>query len=107
MDAIYYLYENLGEKAEFMTICVSIAGIIVSLHHGAFFRNQKDILAVRLRKNFVWDAGVYAITFFMGVGLYYDLKWLVQIDIIIRPLILLFAVWASTRLYRHLKSLGR
>lgn len=101
------IYENIGFIAEFLTIIISMAGIIISLHHGAFFNNQKSILSIRLRKNFLWDAAVYAVTFFMGVGLYYELTWMVKIDIIIRPIVLFFAVWASMRLYKHYRQINK
>lgn len=101
------LYQQLGHIAEFLTILVCISGMIVSLHHSAFFKNQKKILAIRLRKNFLWDAAAYAVTFFMGVGLYYDVKWMVELNIIIRPMVLFFAVWASMRLYKHYREMHK
>jgi len=99
------IYNNVAFTVESLTIIISLLGAAISLQHSFYFKRVKNKLSLRMRDNFFWDACVYAVTFFMGVGLLLDLKSLVQVDIIIRPLVLFFAVIASFRLYKHYKRM--
>lgn len=91
-------------KAEFLTIVVSIAGIIVALHHTHFFNRDDAGLSKRMRDVFLTDAFVYLVTLVMGVALFFNAAWLVKIDVIIRPFVLILNVIATVRLYRHYKQ---
>lgn len=104
IDAVFKYIEM---PVEILTIVISLIGAIVSFQHGVYFRKIRNELAVRIRKNFLWDAALYMVTFVMGVGLLLNWTWLVQVDIIIRPFVLFFAVYASMRLYNHYKQIDK
>lgn len=99
------MVENIRIIMELLTIIVSIAGMLISMHHSEFFRKSKDRFSKKMQRNFFWDFMAYTVTFFMGIGLFLDLRWLVEFNVILRPVILIFAVWASYRLYSHYKRI--
>jgi NhaP-type Na+/H+ or K+/H+ antiporter len=101
------LKEHIREIMEVLTVLVSLAGMVISIHHSEFFRKAQDKFSQKMHKNFFWDFMAYSITFFMAIGLSLDLKWLVEFNIIIRPLVLIFAVWASYRLFKHYKRINK
>jgi len=107
IELIDTVFDNVGSTVEFLTIIISLAGMAISLQHGLYFRKINKELAIRIRQNFLWDAAVYAVTFVMGVALFLNLTWLIQIDVIIRPFVLFFAVLASVRLYLHYKDIAK
>lgn len=94
----------LRELAEYATIFISIFGIIIALRHGCFFSRSQDKTSIRIRRVFVTDALIYAVTLAMGIGLAFELKTVVHYDIIIRPLALALNVYASWRLFRHFQK---
>lgn len=94
----------LVTSAEFLTILVSLAGIIVALHHASFFSRDNKVLSLRIKNVFLSDAAVYLVTLVMGVALYYNWPYLVKIDVIIRPFVLAVNVWVSVRLYKHYRK---
>lgn len=100
-------YSIIEYWVEGATAVVSFLGMAVCFKHGLYFRKiykeQGDILASRLEKNFFWDAALYFVTLIMGAGLFLGWAELVKADMILRVLVLIGAVIASIRLYRHYK----
>lgn len=92
---------NVRMLAEILTIFVSIAGISIAFRHVIFLNRGNHPLTNKLSNVFLTDAAVYAVTLIMGVALFFDIKWLVVFDIIIRPFILFLNVYASIQLYNH------
>lgn len=95
--------EGLRTSAEFLTILVSIVGAIIALKHAAFLEKANYKLTNKLRQVFLTDAAIYVVTLIMGIALFFNLKWLVIADIIIRPFVLVLNVIASIALYHHYK----
>ena len=100
---IEHLYSYIEFWVELITILVALAGVIISGTHAIYYSKIKEVFARRLRDNFFWDAALYAVTFVMGFALFTDTLWLVRIDMVIRPIVIIIAVVASVRLYNHYK----
>lgn len=100
IEGVYGHVELLVESA---TIIISFAGACISATHARYYSKIEGDFAKKLRDNFFWDMAIYATIFVMGIALFMDMDWLARVDIIIRPFVLLMAVIASVRLYRHYK----
>ena len=100
---IEYLYSYIEFWVELLTVIVAFAGILISATHAIYYSKIKRKFADKLRDNFFWDAALYAVTFIMGAALFMDALWLVRIDMVIRPLVMIMSVVASVRLYQHYK----
>lgn len=95
---------QIGNIAEFITIILSLVGLLISFQLTLFFA-KGDTLAQRLKSEYFTDFLGFAVLFFMGVGLFFNWPLLVKIDVIIRPFVVLLNLIAMRRLYEHYKRL--
>jgi uncharacterized membrane protein YesL len=98
------LPEWLMTTAEFLTVLVSAAGVVVAFQQVSFYLRDKRELSKRMAANFFWDGMRCLVTLVMGLGLYMNWKLMVQVDILIRPFVYALAVYASVKLYRHYRK---
>ena len=91
--------------AEFLTIIFSLIGLALSFKLWMFFSGDKRLLSSRLKSEYFTDFLGFAILLFMGIGLYFNLTWLVRIDVVIRPLVVALNILAMWRLYTHYRKM--
>lgn len=108
---IEYLYSYVGVYVEGLTMFGAFLGMIVSLKHSLYYgkikrtikKPERVAFAEKMERNFFWDFGLYTVTFFISMGLLFDLLWLLRIDMVARVFVIFTAVYASDRLFRHYK----
>ena len=93
------------DAAEFTTIWLSLIGMVISLFLTLYFHKGRGELATRLRCEYFTDFLTFVVLLVMGFGLYYQLSWLVKIDVVVRPFVVTLNIYAMWRLYRHYRKL--
>lgn len=95
------------EFAEWLTVIVSLAGMYAAMRYYIKLKKVKTDTARGFRRIFATDFGVYAVTLVMGLALFYDWPLVVQIDVIVRPFVLMLNVGASVHLLYNIEKQGR
>lgn len=93
------------QAAELTTIALSIVGLFVSLMLTNFFGKDSRTLSQRLRSEYFTDFLGFVVLLVMGYALFFNMPWLVKIDVIVRPFVVLLNILAMVRLYLHYRKL--